>query len=208
MPTRTLIGALALLLAFTTGWVASARYNTPHGAHVLAQPQQRQADGSLIAARRPLPLPIAQNAPAGDHITARFQVTLAPLHPLPKQAPGTILNTPDRPAITVSSGLIEQCLALLQCPAQTVDGALATTPGGQLDLVLSSPRGQVQSAVLAPEISPLLAPQHPWASGLVFAGSGRYGLFLDRDLGPLRLGVEAGQGRGGNSLQARIGWRF
>lgn len=209
MPTRTLISALALLLTFALGWASSAHYNRPRPVATKAQPQQRQADGSLIAARRPAPLPSTQIIPPGDHPTARFQATLAPTRPVAKLSPGaTLAATADAPVTAVSRGLIEQCLALLQCPAQTVDGTLATTRKGQLDLVLSSPQGQVQSAVLSPLLPPLVAPAHPWAAGLIFAGDAHYGVFLDRDLGLLRLGVEAEQGRGGNILQARLGWRF
>lgn len=142
-------------------------------------PAQRQADASLIAARAPPP---AQ----------------APPHALPR-------GSRERRRIAVTAQP-----ARADCPPLTLDLSLVEMAGGQR-VIASSPDGTVLHALDMPTVpADLPAPRRTWAAGASVDFQRQHpGLWLDRDLGRFRAGIELVMEEDG-ALQgrARLGFRF
>ena len=171
--------AVAVAAVFSAGWLASNWYNR---APVIATPapEKRQSDGSLVLKRDPGAVIAAPSPklPAKPKRTAVVRVK-------PKPAP--VKPDPDG-----------ACPAVVECPAVTVrideaDGRL----------IASSPDGEIVDGIDKP-IS-LVAPRKtPWAVGATYTHDGHYGGFIDRDVGPLRVGLEADR----DAVRVRVGIRF
>lgn len=98
------------------------------------------------------------------------------------------------------------------CAPVTVDLGLVRMPDQTRRVVATSPDGVILDAVDIPIDTAAPARAARWAAGVTvgYTTTGRqeYGAFLDRDLGPLRLGVEVGQREGGAAVVLRAGVRF
>lgn len=150
----------------------------------VATPAVRQTDGSLVAERAPGAIPVAATVPAGTKPMRTAQIRVKA-----------------KPAAGSGAGC--------SCDQVTVNTMLVRESGGGQRLVVSSPDGEVVRAVDSP-LEPLQI-QRPalWAIGGTYGTGSRAGAFVDRDVGPFRLGAEIDQAAG-EDWQARIkvGWRF
>lgn len=91
------------------------------------------------------------------------------------------------------------------CPVCTVNLTYSLMPDGSHRVSANSPDGKVIGGLDVPLVPISVPDSHPWAAGILY-GTDK-GLFLDRDLGPFRFGIEASKNQ---SLEARlrIGIRF
>ena len=95
-----------------------------------------------------------------------------------------------------------------------VDMTLFREPDGSRRVVASSPDGVVVGGVDIPVETPSLEGAHPWAAGLNFDPIHQTpGVWMDRDMGRLRVGVEVNvvkdrQSQYGGEIRAKLGWRF
>jgi hypothetical protein len=81
--------------------------------------------------------------------------------------------------------------------------------GTERRVIASSPDGQVVSAIDIP-IEPALIPpaSKPWAAGLAYGTDHSVGVWIERDVGRLRLGVEVAKGAGAPRAEVRVGMAF
>lgn len=81
--------------------------------------------------------------------------------------------------------------------------------GTEQRVIASSPDGQVIRALDIP-IEPALLPpaSRPWAAGLGYTTQREVGVWLERDLGRLRLGAEVLKGQGRPRAEVRVGVSF
>lgn len=175
--------ALVLLLGILAGGVIGWSLHPAPVAAVEDRrplPALRQRDGSIVAARAAPPADLPR-----------------PPHLLPRGG-----KEERRVAVTVQP-------AREDCPPVSLDLSLLQLDGGRR-VVASSPDGEVTRALdLALEPVPVPATR-AWAAGASLdLRRERPGLWLERDLGRFRVGVELSVEDGG-ALQgrARLGWVF
>lgn len=203
---------IAVALGIAVGWMA---HSPAKAVHESAAPAQRQADGSLVLARAEgtTTPPAAPHAlPKGSVEERRIQVVVQP-------ARGIVVH--DHPASSVTRG---DALALgmsttkdsltvpddsCDCPPVTVDLSLVRNKDRTHRVVASSPNGQILSGLDIPIDAPSAIPRAlPWAAGITMSTDRKFGGFLDRDIGPFRMGVEAFQTTTSWTAQVRAGIRF
>jgi hypothetical protein len=170
-----IFAALIAVAAFVvwTQWPAK-----PTPEITTAAPEVHQADGSVIAERRPDPKPPAPRhiLPKGAVEERRAQVVVAP-------------------ASAASS--VE------------VDLSLVRMPDNGRRVIASSPDGQIVSALDIPIEAGLVPPEpKKWAAGLAYSTQREMGVWLERDIGRLRLGAEVSKGAGSPRAELRVGVTF
>ncbi|HEX7639318.1 MAG TPA: hypothetical protein VF457_13055 [Burkholderiaceae bacterium] len=181
---RIIVILVAVATVMLTAWIGYRVLSTPPVAQpevTAPAPQQRQADGSVLAERappaafRPLPPP-PHLLPRGAHEERRERVVVAP--------------APAASTVEVDLSLVRQ--------------------GDQRRVVASSPDGQVLQALDIPiDPAPLPPAPRPWAAGLSYRTDRAVGLWVDRDLGRMRLGAEIDRQSDGRVQAAvRVGIRF
>lgn len=166
------------------------------------QGQVRQDDGSVIAARVPLPadkMPAAPHKlPKGAKVDGQVSITVKPNPPLrqPEAAkPDVQGNCP---------------LQKLDCPAVRVDLSLIHDKEGR-KVVASSPDGEVVTSLYVPVELPPAQRVGRWSAGPTYSPHDKtWGAYADRDIGPLfRAGVEAHDTPDdGLTYRLRVGLRF
>jgi hypothetical protein len=154
-------------------------------------PAVRQSDGSLILERKPDPAPQPkQQIPRRAKVERVAAVTVQPDAPAPE--------------------------AGKPCPPVTVDLTLIREPDGARRILASSPDGRVVGGLDVP-VGPITppAPAKRWAAGLSWSPIDRTsGIWIERDLRRVRLGVEINQAggvhtsAGGLDARVRIGIAF
>lgn len=181
---RTRLESIAVFSAVACGglwWIT--REPPPIPEVVTAAPTLRQSDGSLIAERAPNPKPMrpAHVIPTGGTEVRREQVTVAP-----------------SPAAAASG-----------CPPVRVELSLVRMPDRGQRVVASSPDGDVVSAIDIPiEPALMVPPPRPWAAGLSYSTRREVGVWVERDIGRLRLGAELSKGDGPARAEIRVGATF
>lgn len=149
---------------------------------LVAAPEQKQDDGSTVVRRAPdpHPAPPPHVIPKGFHEESREQLTVAP-----------------SPAAAASG-----------CPPVRI-ALSVVSDDHQHRVVASSPDGQIVDAVDIPIVAPLVMPPPlKWAAGLSYSTQRETGVWLERDIGRLRLGVEVAKGAGSPRAEVRVGVAF
>lgn len=171
---------IAVLVGGALWWVT--RPPAPVPEVLVAAPEQKQDDGSMIVRRAPdaHPAPPPHVIPKGFHEESREQLTVAP-----------------SPAAAASG-----------CPHVRV--ALSViSDDHQHRVVASSPDGQIVDAVDIPIVAPLVMPPPlRWAAGLSYSTQREPGVWLERDIGRLRIGAEIAKGAGKPRAEIRVGIAF
>lgn len=143
-------------------------------------------DGSRILHRDPQAKP---DSPAPERPAGHTPVRVVEVEVLPPPV-----------EITCSDGKVVE----KACPPVTVRLDLLRAPDGTLRAQASSPGGEVLGGLDVP-LEPALVPvQRRWAVGYERDLDGNQGVFLERDLGRLRVGGSVV----GDAVSARVGWRF
>lgn len=182
--------ACAVALGIFIGWKL-------YGPEIITEthrPEVRQADGSVILARDPDTKPSAPKPklPDGRH----ERTTVVSVKPKPQPKPGPVKPGPD--------GF---CPAAKECPALTVRLDLVGEYDGRR-VVASSPDGDIVGGIDIPVEKWVKRNENLWAAGITYGsdrtGAKAIGAFIDRDLGPFRIGIEADQ----DSARIRAGLRF
>jgi hypothetical protein len=88
------------------------------------------------------------------------------------------------------------------CETITIDYREAIIDG-QPAMEVTSKDAEVTGGYHAP-VNFQMRQERPWAIGISYDTEGRKGAFVERDIGPVMVGVGASSG----SVQARVGWRF
>jgi hypothetical protein len=207
VPAWPIIAAAACLLAgLLLGWwiwhpraifepAAPAEF-LPSGGQVLERDPGAAAPADVSTAAREL----------GGTLERSISVTVQP-NPMPTPAPPTSL--PSHPPGNAED--VAAPAAGCSCAPVTVDLGLVRMPDRTRRVVATSRDGEILGGLDVPiDLAPARATR--WAAGVTVAftntGQRHYGGFVDRDLGPLRLGVEVGQRDGGAAVSLRAGIRF
>lgn len=173
-----LLFALLLACAALGWWLKSTDMPAPEV--ITAAPQRTQADGSVVAERRPQAKPqkLPHKLPRGSTEERRVAVTVQP-------------TRDDCPPVRVDLSLVREG-----------DGrrVVASSPDGQVVSAIDVP---IEAAFIPP-------PPRPWAAGISYDPvNRRSGAWVERDLARLRLGVDVQQGDTGElRFVARAGWRW
>lgn len=149
--------------------------------------------------------------PVHEDVTPAPQVIQADHSVIAARAPDA---HPPAPRHIIPKGYTEERReAIVVTPAPTassveVDLSLVRN-GTERRVIASSPDGQVVSAIDIP-IEPALIPPapKPWAAGLAYGTDRAVGVWLERDVGRMRLGVEVAKGAGHPRAELRVGVRF
>lgn len=155
---------------------------------------QRQADNSLVLEKKPdaTAKPAAQ-LPEGSKVQRLAQVTVQATAKKAASATGTGTT------VAAKDGFNDANLAAVgsECPPVTVDLTLVKMPDDSQRVVASSPDGKILKGVDIPVVSAQPAPTPKlWAAGASFDPFKRtFGVIVERDLGPFRLGTEVHQTR-------------
>lgn len=179
---------LGLLLA---GYLFGVKTSAPQPENTAPAAAQSQPDGSLILARVPeaKPAKAPHKIPKGTTEERRVSIQLKP------------------PAFESPAGC--------ECEPAPLDVNLSLVredgKGGGRRVVASSPQGQILAGLDVPIEPALMPPEaHPWAAGISYDPLSKSpGVWVERDLGRIRLGVEALRDASGK-LQGRLraGWSW
>lgn len=123
--------------------------------------------------------------------------------------PPTIMEAAAQvPGTPIRAGTITVQPKAPECPPVSVDWALVQQPDGAR-VIASSPNGRVTGGIDIPLTGGAASPARVWAAGAIYDPlHRRYGAFVERDLGRLRLGADVIQGDPGLTAMVRVGWRF
>jgi len=152
----------------------------------VAAPAQKQRDGSVVLEKAPdrKALP-AMVLPPKTTLERTASVTVQPV------------KGPD---------------AAGKCPPIKVDLALVRNKDTTRRIVASSPDGEVIAGIDVPVEDAIPPPKDKlWAAGAAYSTNQKYGGWVDRDIGPFRLGAQVNQAsdtKGGVEGWARVGIRF
>ena len=160
-------------------------------------PAAAQEDGSKVLERKP-------------------QATAKPAHKITKGATverivklevkSKPVNAPS--ALQTGAGKAE-APAATDCPPVQVDLSLVRLPDESRRVIASATNGEIVGGVDIPVESAAPYKELKWAAGLTANPLERtLGAFIDRDLGPLRLGAEINQIKDGYDLRLKAGVRF
>lgn len=173
------------MLGAFVGAAACAVWNSPQKITEAPAAAERQADGSLVLERKP-------TSPKAK-----------PVHAVPKGSKAErVVRVDVQPERT-------------DCPLCTVDLTLIRMPDDTRRVVASSPTGTILGGLDVP-IAPLaIVKDRPWAIGGSYAtAADSWGVWLDRDFGPLRTGIAAhkvGTDKDGDDkyeARVKLGLRF
>jgi hypothetical protein len=172
------------------GIMIGERTGRPVPELITAAPSVQQADGSIIAERRPDPAPptAPHKIPKGAKEERRVSITVQP-RPVP-------------PTVTESGPVCD-------CPPVRVDLSLVQQDGGRR-VIASSPDGEIVGAIDVP-IEPALVMPEPrrWAAGLSYDLQAKApGVWIERDLARVRVGVDLIARKSGVAATVRVGWVF
>lgn len=212
------------------GW----RLFTPAPAPIeTPAPEVRQGDGSVVLERAPDPAAKpAHEIPRGGTVERQVSVTVRPTPvrkpdlttspagspivkpagPTPSPAHHDEAGTP--PVHRSDAGAQTDTIV---CPDVTVDLSLVRMPDRTRRVIASARGGAILGGLDIPvEPATATARARPWAAGVVYDPNARsLGGFLDRDLGPLRVGAAVVQSRPVGvpipprwDLQLKAGWRW
>lgn len=188
----------SFMAGMAAGWYL---YGPKHGKVEQYAAEQRQHDGSLVLEKKPgVAAEAAAAAPApavpkGGKVERTTVIKVKP-KPAPKVGP-------------VKPGPYGLCPVPRECPALTVRLDLIKMKDDGRRVVASSPDGDIVAGIDVPVLPPVVRDVPLWAAGATVTQDRRYGAFLDRDLGPFRVGAEVAQAEGGGpEFRLRAGIRF
>jgi hypothetical protein len=186
---RKMVIAFTLYTAFVFAGGLAAGYRLYHSESILEgyAPPVEQRDGSVILKRDPEAKP---DAPAPKLPGKVERTVVVKVKPKPEKKEPT---KPDQ------SGLCP----VLECPALTVRLDLIQQEEGRR-VVASSPDGDIVGGIDIPIEKWIKRNENKWAAGVTYDTDRKPGAFLDRDLGPFRVGVEADA----EVVRVRAGIRF
>lgn len=183
-------------LGILTGWMLWRPKPAPQAA---PQPAIHQTDGSTVLevkpdahAKPPHQIPHGGTVEDVVHVTVQPLPAVDPVSPLPSSSGASVPSDPARPP----------------CPPVTVDLSLIRMEDGTRRVVASSPDGQIVGAVHIPVEAAKPQPKVlKWSAGPSWNPADRtYGAWVERDLGPMRLGVDLHQVREPLAAGGRVSW--
>lgn len=175
--TAWLVGvALVFLAGLGTGWeLWKPKTKTPE----TYAPPVVQKDGSVVLERKPqADAKPSQQIPKGGKVERVIQVVVEP-------------TTPEPPPRTDSGSVVSVEPARPPCPPVRVDLTLVRMPDDSRRVIASSPDGRVVGGVDIP-VAPVVTPRAlAWAAGGLYGPSDKSaGVWIDRDLGFVRVGAD------------------
>lgn len=207
---RTYLCAVAslfcLIIGITIGW--AIWHPRPQITIEKPAPAKVLPSGHTAIQRAPEALPSVQavaDAFSLDHrakVVRELHFDVAPIS-VPAAAP-TVAH----------EGTQKQHPVSMSCQPVHVDLSLVKLPDGSERVVASAKGGDILNAIDMPVVSLTQSAQPKWAAGALYdVAHRRYGGFLDRDLGPFRVGVEVMESRNyptdyGYTAAVKVGLRF
>jgi hypothetical protein len=193
-------GTAGLIIGLISGWFLWGAV-TPEPAPIYV-PEIVQRDGSKLLEVKPTTKPSKppHTLPKGAKEERRVQVVVQPPKVPIFHDPGITAGADKK------SLLVDSC----ECPPVTVNLSLIRLADNSRRVQASSPDGTIVAGVDVPIEPQKPAKTHPWAIGGVYTydGANRFGAFIDRDLGPFRLGGEVFQSTSGFAIVGKVGIRF
>ena len=188
---RKMVIAFTLYTAFVFAGGLATGYKLYHPESVSEgyAPPMVQKDGSVVLTRDPEAKP---DAPA-PKLPGKVERTVV-VKVKPKLAAKPLPARPDKDGF---------CPVAKECPALTVRLDLIQQEEGRR-VVASSPDGDIVGGIDIPVEKWIKRNENKWAAGVTYDTDRKPGAFLDRDLGPFRVGVEADA----EVVRARAGLRF
>lgn len=177
---QALAASLIFVAGIWTGWMLWR----PKAPKVEAYaPEKLQADGSMVLERKPQPdAKPAHEIPKGAKLERIVQVKVQPRNATPTAAPAIPGSGPAN--------------VLPELPPVTVDLSLVRLPDQTRRVIASSPDGEVIGGVDIPVEAAPPVRSLKWAGGGLWNPSDRtWGAWVQRDLGPAVVGVDAFQVR-------------
>jgi hypothetical protein len=167
------------------GLTAAWHWYAPEYVTETYRPAVVQSDKSVILKRDPDAKPSTPAPKLPSKPTRTVEVKVKP----------RVKPEPVRP--------IDGLCPVPQCPAVTVRLDLVEQDEGQR-VIASSPDGDIVGGIDIPHVPWVKRNENLWAVGATYDNGKRIGAFVDRDLGPFRVGIEADR----DSVRVRAGIRF
>jgi hypothetical protein len=192
-----LIIAAVLLVAVALGaYLFGVRTTQPVRENIEPVGSQSQPDGSVILARAPAASAPAdatprQTIPKGAKVERVISATIKP-----------------RAVLKIPTAGAESAPAATECPPVRIDLSLIRE-GDQRRIIASSPDGDVVAGLDVPLEAGTIPTTHPWSAGLSYGTDRTPGVYVERDLGRIRVGAEAIRQEAGTVQgRVRLGWNW
>lgn len=161
--------------------------------------------GSQQLERKPDPQAKPATAiPKGSKLVRKVSVTIQAKNPIQTISGSVTVETVQEEAKSAMKAMSPAPVAAAEspCPPVTVDLSVVENQDETTSVIVASPDGTILGGVDIPvKNAASVAEQPKWAVGLVGDPIRRLGgVFVDRDLGPFRLGVQANQRDEGHFL--------
>jgi hypothetical protein len=167
-----------------------------------------QSDSSIILSRSgETPDSAAPHIiPKGATEVRRIQVVVQPSRGIVVRGDSSeavgLIRSNENPPMAMA---VDSC----DCPPIRVDLSLVRMPDKTGRVIASSPSGKILSGIDFPLESLGESPtSRPWAAGISFDTDRRLGAFVERDLGPFRIGLDASTTTNSSAVKAWTGIRF
>lgn len=194
---RWMLAGLLLVAVAVSAYLFGVHTSTPSPEVITPAAAQSQADGSVILARSPATTTetqAKQTIPKGATVERVITATVKPR---------ARLKLPD--CSSASEPVPRQST---QCPPVQLDLSMIRE-GDQRRVIASSPDGEIVAGLDVPVEAGLIPVSHPWSAGISYGSHRTPGLFLERDLGRLRVGAEAiREDTGSVQARLRLGWNW
>ncbi len=168
--------------------------------------------GVLVLVAAVLALAFWPARPIHENVTPAAAVRQVDGSLIAERAPAA--SAPAPRAMIPAGAVRERSARIVVAPAPGASSVEVDTELVRMDnqrrLIVSSPDGQVLTAVDVPvDPAPIPPPPTPWAAGLSYGTDRAVGIWVDRDVGRLVLGVAASRLPDGRlQAQVRAGVRF
>lgn len=192
--------SVGMVIGLASGWVLWA--SNPAQPVAVYAPEIQREDGSRVLEVKPTTKPSKppHALPKGAKEERRVTVVVQPPKVPIFRDPGITAGT-DKESL-----LVDSC----ECPPVAVNLSLIRLADNSRRVQASSPDGTIVAGVDVPIEAQKPVKAHPWAIGGVYTydGANRFGAFVDRDLGPFRVGGEVFQSTSGLAIVGKVGIRF
>lgn len=215
MPPRAtwlaVVGLIAFVAGTWLGWTLGRPQTAPRETPLVAV---RQADSSLMLARVPDPAAKPRQIIPKGAVVERVATIAVQPEPVRTPANSTPSPDPSRNETDVPRGTIPSASrdSACTCAPVFVDLSLVRLQDGTRRVIASARSGRILDSLSidSPVAEPVPVSRNlRWSAGVDRdAATGRYGGFLDRDLGPWHVGLTALPQSGGAAVGIRAGLRF
>lgn len=193
---KLIVAGIILVIGLALGFYGGYKLYAPTAAVNIERPTVEvvQADGSKILAKAP-----------ADHVKAPMEIPKGG-----KVERVVTFSVKQKASVEAQKGPTSASVSKdEQCPPIDVSIALVSNPDQSRSVIVKSDNGEIVGGLDIPNLDVSIPkPEKKWAAGISYNSDKQGGVWVDRDLGPFRVGAEVEQGSQGIVGTVKLGIKF